>query len=80
MGAVLQRSKDFLSDTDDGIIVLDGLEYLIVQNGFTQALKFIHLFSEAVSTSNSKVIISFNPRSLDKGKRALLTSDLEVIR
>jgi parallel beta-helix repeat protein len=80
LGAVLQRSKDFLNEAEDGIIVLDGLEYLIIQNGFTQALRFIHLFSEAVSTSNSKVVISFNLRSLDKGKRALLTSDLEVLR
>jgi parallel beta-helix repeat protein len=79
LGAILQRSKIFMSDADKGIVVLDGLDYLIVQNGFTQALKFMHLLNEAVSATDSKIVVSFNPQSLDEEKRALLTSDMEVI-
>jgi len=79
LGSILNSAKGFLKGVDNGILVLDGLEYLIVQNQFSKALMFIHLLNESVSTSNSRVLISFNLKSLDDVERALLTSDLEVL-
>jgi len=79
LGGILKNAKSFMKNVDNGILVLDGLEYLLVQNGFNQSLKFIHLLNESVSTSSSKLLISFNLQSLDGSRRALLTSDLEVL-
>ena len=59
--------------------MIDGVEFLIVNNGFDKVLKMIHRITEVVMEFKSRVIISVDPRALDVREMALLERNMEVI-
>jgi hypothetical protein len=79
LGAVLRSIKDFMEGSESGVILLDGLEYLIVHNEFPRVLKLVHILNEMAAMNNSILIIPLNPLTLDEGKIALLKRDLKSL-
>lgn len=69
----------FIEKSDDSVIMIDGVEFLIVNNGFDKVLKMIHRITEVVMEFKSRVIISVDPRALDVREMALLERNMEVI-
>ena len=69
----------FIEKSDDSVIMIDGVEFLIVNNGFDKVLKMIHRITEVVMEFKSCVIISVDPRALDVREMALLERNMEVI-
>jgi DNA-binding response OmpR family regulator len=69
----------FIEKSDDSVIMIDGVEFLIVNNGFDKVLKMVHRITEVVMEFKSRVIISVDPRALDVREMALLERNMEVI-
>ncbi len=69
----------FIEKSDDSVIMIDGVEFLIVNNGFDKVLKMIHRITEVVMEFKSRVIISVDPRALDVREMALLERNMEVL-
>ncbi|NLT38387.1 MAG: DUF835 domain-containing protein [Methanomassiliicoccus sp.] len=69
----------FIEKSDDSVIMIDGVEFLIVNNGFDKVLKMIHRITEVVMEFKSRVIISVDPRALDVREMALMERNMEVI-
>jgi len=59
--------------------MIDGIEFLIVNNGFDKVLKMIHRITEVVMEYKSRLIISIDPRALDVREMALLERNMEVV-
>ena len=59
--------------------MIDGIEFLIVNNGFDKVLKMIHRVTEVVMEYRSRLIISIDPRALDTRELALLERNMEII-
>lgn len=72
LGVLLEEIKEYISQKGDSIVLLEGLEYLIVENEFERVLKFINSLEDEIALNNSRLIISINPNALDSKKRALL--------
>jgi PAS domain S-box-containing protein len=71
LGATLGK---FLSQTKDGLILLDGVEYLMTRNGYEAVLKLIHFLNDKVMTSDCMVLCSIDPLTMeDRQYRILLT-------
>lgn len=81
LGAILLEVEKFLKSHkgEDTIVLLDGLEYLIVQNDFSKVLKFVQSFRDLVSLQRSKALIPFSMLTLEESRRALLRRELTVI-
>ncbi|MFQ6107326.1 MAG: DUF835 domain-containing protein [Thermoplasmata archaeon] len=81
LGAIILEVERFLKKDEgkDTIVMLDGLEYLIVQNDFSKVIKFVQNLRDTISVNGSKLLVPFNLIALEESKRALLTRDLEVI-
>jgi len=79
LGVLTNILRDFFEKTEKGIVMLEGLEYLIIQNGFDTVLRFIQYLNEHVVTNKVILIVPFNEEALEKKEMALLKAELEVV-
>ena len=72
--------SSFIESSDsDKIILLDGLEYLISQNGFETMMRFIQLINEQVNTSNTVMLIPLHPHALNDQQKGILEREVKVL-
>jgi DNA-binding response OmpR family regulator len=69
----------FVEKSGESIVLIDGLEFLIVNNDFEKVLRMIHHISEAVMEYKSRLLISVDPRILETREMALLERNMEMI-
>lgn len=69
----------FVEKSGDDVILIDGIEFLIVNNDFDKVLRMVHHVTEAVMENRSRLIVSVDPRTLDTRELALLERNMEII-
>ncbi len=69
----------FVEKSNDGVILIDGIEFLIVNNDFDKVLRMVHHVTEAVMENRSRLIVSVDPRILETRELALLERNMEII-
>ncbi len=69
----------FVSGKEDSVVLLDGLEYLLVQNDPQKVVKFIQVLVDSASVHHSKLLISFDVKAVNEAVRALITRDLQSV-
>lgn len=80
IGTLAKTVSRFIEDQGgEAVILLDGLEYLIVNNGFLQTLMFVEHVNEFVMQRKAIVVIPVAPGALEEKELALLERNLEVI-
>lgn len=60
---LLKITCEFVEKNKNSIVLVERLDYIIVQNGFEKTLKFIHSLKDAL-INDSIIIISINPNTL----------------
>jgi hypothetical protein len=80
LGAVAEQVEIFVSKTSNPVVLLDGIEYLIVQNDLQKVVRFISSVRDSVALHRACMVIPFNMQSVDESGRALITRDLHVIK
>lgn len=58
--------SEYASSKRYSVIAIDGIEYLIHQNDFSAILHLFNALYDLISSSNSILIVSFNPDAMDK--------------
>ena len=80
IGTLAKTISRFIEDQKgEGVVLLDGLEYLIVNNGFLQTLMFVEHVNEFVMQRKAIVIVPVAPEALEEKELALLERNLEVV-
>jgi hypothetical protein len=69
----------YVEGQKESAVIFDGLEYLMVNNGFAQILKFVEHVNELVMRSKTIMIIPLSADAFDKKEMALLERNMEVI-
>ena len=71
----------FLRANEGGrrIVLIDGLEYLIAQNGFGKVLKLLTHLKDTMGVHNGVMLIPFDMKSVEETEAAMLRADLEVL-
>jgi len=69
----------FMERSTNGVLMVDGIEYLVTNNDFARVLKAVDRWTEAAMTSSSRLIISIDPRAFEGKELALLERDKEVV-
>ncbi len=69
----------FVEKSGDGVILIDGIEFLIVNNDFDKVLRMVHHVTEAVMENRCRLIVSVDPRTLETRELALLERNMEII-
>ncbi len=73
------RILEFLTGEEPGVVLLDGLEYLFVQNSFTEVMRLLQNLKDALPPSGSRLIIPIDLLALVERQRALLTREFSQV-
>lgn len=79
LGSIQNTIGHFIDSSIRGIILVDGIEYLISNNGFDAVLKFINKIEDMIITTGTTVVVSIDPRTLDAMHLALFERGAETI-
>ena len=71
--------KKFLDDSEKPVLMLEGIEYLIIQNDFTSVLKFVQLVVEYIRMKRACFIVPINPDVLETRDLTQFERELTVI-
>jgi hypothetical protein len=70
---------NFMERSQNGAVLVDGIEYLMTSNEFTRVLKAVDRWTETAVTSATRLIVSVDPRAFDIRELALLEKNKEII-
>jgi hypothetical protein len=70
--------SDFIKATPGAVVLLDGLEYLITENGFAPVMKAIQLTNEEVAMSGSFLLVPIDPRTFETQQLGLLEREFSL--
>ena len=73
LGATINK---FIAEANDGMVLLDGIEYLISRNGFESVLKFMHLLNDRVMSSRCRIVLCIDPLTLEQRQYHLLLTEM----
>ena len=71
--------KEFITDKESPVIVLDGLEYLINRAGFDAVYTFLQEKRFDILDSRGVLLLPFDPLTLSERELALLKSEVEYV-
>lgn len=73
---LLSLISSFLKKAENGVILLDGIEYLITLNSFQDVLKYVGFINDKVIMSESSMIVGLDPDAFEKKEVRLLERDM----
>jgi hypothetical protein len=68
--------SDFASDGGNAAVLLEGLEYMISQNGFASIMRFLQKVNEKITLNDSYLLISANPAAMKEQEYRLLAREV----
>ncbi len=79
IGPLAMEIANFIEENSPSIILLEGVEYLMLINGFDVVHRFIEYLHERIVNSNSIFIVSISPNAFEEREMALLERNKEII-
>lgn len=70
--------SDFIKANPGAVVLLDGLEYLVTENGFATVMKAIQLTNEEVAMSGSYLLVPIDPRAFETQQLGLLEREFSI--
>lgn len=71
---------EFLKAGHNTIVAIDGLEYLISNNGSAKVLRMLYDLRDEILMNESRMIVTFDPSVLDEKELAFFERDFNVVR
>lgn len=65
--------------SDESVILLDGLEYLISNSGFDATIQFLRHMVDTVSETGAIFILTVSPAALERRQVSILEREMEVV-
>lgn len=79
LNRLFQGISAFLSENPDGIVMLEGVEYLLLYNEVKRVLATVERINDVVMSSQAVLVISVDPLTLDPRTLAYLRRWAEVV-
>ena len=71
--------EDFTKKCEQSVVLLDGLEYLIIQNNFETVVKLLYELKDVVVLNNSRLVIPLYKGTLSEKEYNLLVREFTII-
>jgi hypothetical protein len=79
IGTLAKVIQKFIEDNGgEGVVLLDGLEYMVINNGFLQTLMFVEHVNEFVMQRKAVLLLPVDPDALEAKELALLKRSINV--
>ncbi|MCJ7607112.1 MAG: DUF835 domain-containing protein [Thermoplasmata archaeon] len=79
IGTLATIISSFVERYNKCFVIIDGMEYLVINNGFQQVLRFLEHINEQVMQSSSTVLVPISPSAFSEKELALLERNVDVI-
>ncbi len=79
LGKLYHKIEDFLKKAEQATVMISGLEYLIVQNNYQSALKFLQLVRDQVAIYDSVLIATISPSTLSDKDLKMIEREMEPL-
>ena len=66
LSALFYHIENFLKKSENGILLISGLEYLITHNSYQSVLKFIQLLNEQIAIREAVLLVPLSPLTLEE--------------
>jgi len=76
---IMRALSNFVKNNKGGALVLDGLEYLIVENSFDRVLKFIKKVNDLASVHDAMMFVPITPTGLGPEEMTLLRKEFDKV-
>ena len=76
---IMRAVSNFVKKSDGGVILLDGLEYLSVENGFEVSLKFMKKVNDLCSINDATLVVPITPLSLAQDQLSMLKKEFDRV-
>jgi PAS domain S-box-containing protein len=68
--------KKFISDANDGFVLLDGMEYILMKNGYGAFQRFVNTINDRVMKSKCRVLFCIDTQALHDRQYHLILSEM----
>lgn len=79
LSALFYHIENFLKKSENGILLLSGLEYLITHNTYQSVLKFIQLLNEQIALRGAVLIVPISPLTMEEKDLKLFERELTLL-
>ncbi len=76
---IFDEIKDFMNSSNQGVVLISGLEYMITQSNFSKVLKFVQLVSENAAVTDTIVLVPVCTGAIGEKDLRLLERELIII-
>jgi len=80
LGKLYHKIEDFLKKAEKATVMISGMEYLIVQNNYHSALKFLQLVRDQVAINDGILIATISPDTLSEKDLKLIEREMEPLK
>ena len=80
LGLLTDMIVDFLQKSENGVVLVEGIEYLVTSNDFQKVLRAMDRWSEVAMSRSSRLVMSLDPRAFDTKEIALIERNREIIK
>jgi hypothetical protein len=77
---MMRAISNFLRDHPEGTVMIDGIENLIVENGFDSVFRFIKKVNDLASMGGATIFVPLSPSSLGKDELAVLQKEFDRVQ
>ncbi|MCK5774451.1 MAG: DUF835 domain-containing protein [Thermoplasmata archaeon] len=78
--SIIYSIEEFIDENSDGVVLLDGIEYLIGNNTFNPVIRFLRRLVDKVSTTDLILMVALTPNTLDTNQVTLMERDLYPLK
>lgn len=77
---MMRAITNFLKKSPEGVVMIDGVESLIVENGFDDVYRFLKNINDLASVGGATIFVSLAPSSLGKDELAVLQKEFDKVQ
>lgn len=78
-GIIANMIHEFIKTSKNPVVLLEGIEFLFIMNGFIPVLKFLHDIRDRIILNKAILILPLNPAALDEKELALIEKNMQSV-
>lgn len=79
LGLLVHAVMGFLSKTKNGVVLIDGIEYLVTNNDFKKVVRMLEQINDFIMQYQGYLIVPIDPRAFEERELAILQRNFETI-
>jgi len=80
LGILTTTLVKFLDEHEYGVVLLDGIEYLVSNNDFVRVLRMVEQVNDQIAQGTSRMILPVDVRAFEQKELALLERNMERVQ